>query len=170
MVAQHILQVGVVARIEHLVGGSQVELRKHPEVHPPDRLDPLGDIGLLLRVRLVGHSLVPFPGGPGFVRINPRDEQEPVFHLLLQLCQPAHILADRLFVMGRTGADHKQKPVACPLENSLDLPVPLRLNLLQCCGEGYRFPNLFCGRNFMDIVKTHRLYFSLTARQRGFPN
>ncbi len=59
----------------------------------------------LVWIRLMDDAFISVTGGAGFIGIDSRNEDQFIFYFIIDLCQPFHIFADRIFIVGRTGAD-----------------------------------------------------------------
>ncbi len=104
-IGQHIVQVLVILGVEHFVGAGEAGLPEHPHMELPDGNQPLEHIRGGVGVRLVEHTLVARTGGPGLVGVDPRDDEQLVFHLFLDGDQTGDIIQNAVLPVGRAGAD-----------------------------------------------------------------
>ena len=66
-------------------------------------------IRLLLRIRLMKHSLVAAAGGTRFVRVYTRYDHKFILYLLIDLCKAAHILAYSVLAVRGTRSDNYEE-------------------------------------------------------------
>ena len=146
LIGQNIVQIAPVFRIKHLICGCQSAFPNRTYVHLPDRNDAGQKIRILIRFRLVKHSLISLPCCTGFVCINTRNNHKPVRHLFIYFRQTVYILAYRIFVVRRAGPDNYNKFIRFSGENLSDLPVSLLLD----------FPNFRRKRVFFLQIRRER--------------
>ena len=130
-IAQQVREVAVVGGIKHLVRAAESGLPQDPRMHLPDGDDARQQVLFPVHVRLVQHSLVADAPGPRLVGIDPRDNHQPFLHLPGQLRQAVHVVQDRVLPVRRARADDQQEAVVLPCQDLPDLPVAVRLPLLQ---------------------------------------
>ena len=104
-------------------------------MHPPDGDDARQQVGRLVRLGLVEHTLVALAGGAGLVRVDAGDEHETVGKPVVEGSQPRHIVADRVLVVGRAGPDDDDELVRTPGEDIADFRVAPRLDPGDLPGE-----------------------------------
>ena len=124
---------------------------------------PFDDVRLLLQVRLVGHALVPDAGRAGLVGVDAGDDDDPVLDLILHLREPADIVADRVLVMGRAGADDQQKFVVLPGKDRLDLLVAFFLDDRQVHRKRHCLEDGLWLRDLLNVYEAHRLPLLITV-------
>ena len=153
-------------RVEHLVGGGEPGLLGHADVELADGDDALVEVGLLLRIRLVHHALVAVAGGAGLVGVDSGDEDEPVLHLFLYLCQTVHIITDRVLAVRGAGPHDHQELVAVSRKYVADLLVSLCFQCRQLRGQRELLLDLVRGRQDAYILKSH-IFFLLYVNING---
>ena len=104
-IAQKVVQIFVVLRIEHLVRAYKSCLLHRAHVQFACSDDPLKEIGLRVGIRLVDQPLVAFAGRPGLVRVNAGDNEDLVLHLFPQRHKPGYIVNNALLIVSRAGPD-----------------------------------------------------------------
>ena len=113
-----------------------------------DSDDSLEHVRLFLRVWLMQHALVPVPGGPGFIGIDPGHDKDPVLHLLRQFPQPVHVVHHAVLVICGAGTDHQDKPVGPSLKDRLQFRDPLFNNLAHPACQRIHFLHFHGNRQF----------------------
>jgi len=98
--------------------------------------------------------------GTGFIRIYPWNKDEPVGHFVVEFCEPADIVADRVFVVCGTGAYDDEQFIASACEDVAYLSVPFRFFCSKVRGHGILLPDFVGGGEFSDEGKAH-FYFLL---------
>ena len=126
------------------------------DVHFPHGDKTRGKIRLFFRVGLADDAFIAFAGGPGFVRINSRNEYETVFYFFIDFAQTADIVADRVFVVGGTGADNDKEFIAFSGDDVADFKVPLFFQFGEMLGNRKPGPDIFRCRKFADKLKRDR--------------
>ena len=84
---------------------------------------------------LVHQSFVTIPIGSRLSRIDPHDDKNLIFDLLLQVCQAMSIIQNRFFIIRRARTDHKKNPLVFSFDNRFQLTItrffPLQGRALQ---------------------------------------
>ena len=100
------------------------------------------------------HALVPVPGCARLVGVDARHKDQPLLNPLLQLCKPAGVCADGIFVVRRAWTDNHEKPAAPALKDISQLTVLLVLHLPQHIRQRNLCHNFIGGRNFLNVIKS----------------
>ena len=87
-VGQQIVQITAILRIEHLVRRGEAGFLHGPNVQAPDGNDARQQVGSLVGLGLVQHSLVPIAGGAGFVGVDAGDDHQPVLQIFVEPGEP----------------------------------------------------------------------------------
>ena len=111
--------------------------------------------GTLFRVWLVKHSLVPFSGGPGFVGVDPWNDQKLVLCVLLNLYKAAGVVQNRIFIVSRAGTDDNHKFLAFPGYDFFCFLVPHGFCQSILGGKGELFFDFCRCRQLVDKFETH---------------
>ena len=85
-----------------------------------DRNKSLIHIRLLLRIRLMKHSLVAAAGGTRFIRVYTRDDHKFILYLLIDLRKTAHILAYSVLAVRGTRSDNYKELFALSCDDICD--------------------------------------------------
>ena len=120
-VGEDVLHIGPILRIEHLICRSQTTFRNRTKMHLSHGDQTLLQIRLLLRVRLVHHTLIALPCGTRLICIDSRNQDQLILDLLLDLREAGDIIADGIFIISRTGTDDDKKSVRVPCNDIFDL-------------------------------------------------
>lgn len=128
LIGQNIVQIAPVFRVKHLVRRRQGAFAHGPDVHFPNGDNAPVEIRRLGRIRLVQHPLVACAGRAGLVRINARNQNQPIRHLLADLRQAAHVLANRILVVRGARTDNYKKLVRLPGKHLFNLRIPRLLH------------------------------------------
>ena len=124
-VAQDIVQIFVVLRIEHLVGKDETGLLNSMHVQVTGCQDSLVQIRFACRIRLVDKTFVALACRTGLVCIDSGDNHYLVTDLLLNRNKTGHVVHDSVFVVCRAGADDQNQAVGATLEDVDELsPLP----------------------------------------------
>jgi hypothetical protein len=124
-------------------------------MHLADGDQALIHVGLFFRIRLMEKPFVAFSRSPGFVGIDPGDDDDLVLHLLLDRHQTAHIVQDSMFIVCRTGADNDQKFAAPASQYIPDLLIPLLFYGCHPRGKRKLIPDLCRGGQHVHEFKSH---------------
>ncbi len=102
------------------------------------------------------HSFIAFAGGAGFVGIDSGNQNQLVLDFFIDSGQSADIVADGLFIVGRTGTDDDQEFAALSGEYVFDLGVSFLFQFHSLCRHGIFLTNIFRGGKFRYISKRHK--------------
>ena len=130
-IRQQVEEKAVVFRIEHLIGGEHAGVLDDAQVHAAYGLYPREQIGLAGRVGLVQQPLVAGAARAGLVRVDTRDDDELVGHLVCQRGQARHVVEDGILAVCRARADDEELFVACPADDVLHAPVEVHLGAFE---------------------------------------
>ncbi len=78
----------------------------------------------LAGVRLVDDAFIAVSGGAGFVGVDPGDQDQFIFYLVVDPGKPFYVLTDRILVIRGAGTDDDQKFVALAGDDGADLGIP----------------------------------------------
>ena len=171
-IGQQVGEVAVIVGIQHLIGGGQAGVLQHVGVEAADGDDALQHVHILFGIGLVQQALVAVAGGAGLVGVDTGDQDQTVFHLLLQARQSLAVIHHRIFPVCGAGADDQHHLVALAGENVGDLLVTGGLDGGQLGGQGIPFLDLHGdgelslevhishGRNLF-ICKLYTLYHAM---------
>ena len=134
-ISKQIRKITVIFRIQHLLGAGKACLRRDAGVHLTDRDDPCQHVFRLLRIRLVQHSFVSDAFCARLVRIDPRNDEDFVFHLLLHTGKSCHVLQNSIFPVRGAGTDNQQKPFVLPCKDIFDFLIPFLFKLFNALGK-----------------------------------
>ena len=141
-IGQDIVQILIILGIQHLIGTGEAGLLHHPHMQLPDGDEALEHIRLMLRVRLVQHTLVALAGGAGLIGIAAGDDENFILHLLLHPAQPLHIVQHTVRMVGRAGTDDQQQALVLAGEDIFQLNIPLFKAASHLPGEGIHLLHL----------------------------
>ena len=120
-IAQKVVQVLVVFRIEHLVRADKSRLLDRAHMELPGGNNALEEVGRSVGIGLVDKPLVAVSGRPGFVRVNAGNDQNLVLNLLPQRHEPGNVVDHALLVIRRAGTDDQDELFAVAGEDRLEL-------------------------------------------------
>ena len=110
-IGQQIIQIFVILGVEHFIRAGEAGLLQHAKMHFPYGDEAVEHVGLLLRVRLVEHTLVASAGGAGLVGVHPGNDENTLLHPLRRVPQPGHVVEDAVLPIRRAGPDDEQEPL-----------------------------------------------------------
>ncbi len=99
-VGENIVNIRPVFRVEHFVRTGKAGLVDSADVHFAHGDDAGKEILAFAWIRLVDDALVAVPCGAGFVRVDPRDKDQPVLYSIVDFGEALHVLTDGIFVVG----------------------------------------------------------------------
>ena len=142
LIAQNIIEVAAIFRIQHLIGGGESAFGHGANMYVANRLNASRQIGRGLGVWLVQHALVALSRSARLIGVNARNNQQLVRNLARKLAQAARVFAHSVFVIGRAGADDHEKLVRDARKYVANLSIALGLQSLQFWCERQFFFNL----------------------------
>ena len=105
-VRKYVGEIAVIFRVQHFVSGCKSIILDHAHMELTDCNKSLIHIRLLLRIRLMKHSLVAAAGGTRFVRVYTRYDHKLILYLLINLRKTAHILTYSVLAVRGTWSDN----------------------------------------------------------------
>ena len=129
-IAQDVLHVSPVVRIQHLIGSCEARDLDRVNLHLAHGNEARLKICPSLRIRLGSDSFIPFAGCPRFVCINSGNQKQLLRDPFVNFRKAGDIFTDRAFIVCGTGSDNQQKSGVFPGKNILDFLIPL---LLEFC-------------------------------------
>ena len=157
-IGEDVGDVPPVLGVEHLVRGGEPGLLDGPDVHLAHGNQPGQEVGLLLRVGLMDDALVALPGGPGLVGIDSGDQDQFVLHLVVQLGQPADIVAYRVLVVRGAGADDDEELPALSCDHISDFRIPSPLDFGEPLRERVLLSDLVRRGKMLYECKAHGIF------------
>ena len=156
-IGQQVIEILVVLGIEHLVRAGQAGVADHAHVELSGRDDALEHIGLVLGIRLVQQALVAVARRPGLVGVDPGDDQDLVFDLLLDPGQPLQIIHDADLIVRGAGSDDQEELIAPAGKDLPDLRVSLFFDRAHGPGQGVHLLDLHRDRELSFKIHIHNI-------------
>ena len=110
-VAENVVQVTVVFRVEHLVRAGEARFADGADVQFAYGDEPLHHVGLAVGVGLVKHPFVPVARGARLVGINARHDQDFVFDFFLHFYKAGDVIHHAVLAVGGAGPDDQKQAV-----------------------------------------------------------
>ena len=103
-IAEHVRQVVVIFRVQHLVRAGKAGLGDHLHVHLAYCYQAAEHIRRAVWVGLMEHALVAVAGRAGLICVNARNDEYFVLNLLLNAAKARNVIEHRILAVGRAGA------------------------------------------------------------------
>ena len=123
-IRKYICDISPVIRIEHLICSSKSGYFHYMNLHMSHCDKTRLKIRLAFRIRLSCDSLISFACSPRLIRINPRDQDQSVLNLLIDLSKPFSIIAYRILIIRRARSNYQEKSVVLPCNNIFYGSIP----------------------------------------------
>ena len=132
-IAQDVLYVSPVVRIQHLIGSCEARDLDRVNLHLAHGNEARLKICPSLRIRLGSDSFIPFAGCPWFVCINSGNQKQLLRDPFVNFRKAGDIFTDCALIVCGTRPDNQQESGVFSRKDVLDLLIPL---LLEFCESG----------------------------------